>query len=213
MIHHLRAKVALKNLTGVVLTVPKAVGGNMQVKTVYPTYEDQYITADTDTDENYMGLSLVIVKPKPRPLNESFLTDGYYNLIASANDFTPGGILEAYIPKMYSYNGTVLPEIPAGVLAIYPYVWLGKSASNGNYLFYACKVKWWYKSSNSTFSATSELVIYRADQDEWTYVNKITGGDFTVANFSNLWSNHDIPNGSATATTIYFKGSEPVLVE
>lgn len=28
-----------------------------------------------------------------------------------------------------------------------------------------------------------------------------------------LWSNHDIPKGSATATEIYFEGSEPVPAE
>lgn len=83
MIHHLRAKVALKNLKAVVLTVPKALGGKMQVKTVYPTYEDQYITAD----EDYDGLSLVVVKPKPRPLFEGSLTDEIANHIVSAMCF------------------------------------------------------------------------------------------------------------------------------
>jgi len=93
MIHHLRAKVALKNLTGVVLTVPKALGGRMQVKTVYPTYEDQYITAD----EDYDGLSLVVVKPKPRPISETVATDVMKNHIVSAvcfADITETSLIE-----------------------------------------------------------------------------------------------------------------------
>lgn len=87
---NLIAKVAVKKLVGQVATVPKALGGKMQVKTVEPEYVEQRITAD----EDYDGLSMVIVMPKPRPLQETFVTTGYYNLIVSANDFTPGGILE-----------------------------------------------------------------------------------------------------------------------
>lgn len=90
---NLIAKVEVKKLFGQVATVPKAMGGKMQVKTVYPTYEEQRITADTDTEENYMGLSLVIVKPKPRPYMEAFCTDIPANHIVVATDFAPGGIL------------------------------------------------------------------------------------------------------------------------
>ena len=50
-----------------------------------------------------------------------------------------------------------------------------------------------------------------ADPDNWTYVDTtysafaVDGSDTTV-----LWSNHDMPNGSATATDVYFYASEPL---
>lgn len=88
---HLTARVKVVKLTGQVATVPKEIGGKLQIKRVEPTYGEQIVTYD---DEEYDGLSYVIVGPKPRPLQETFLTSGYYNLVVSANNFTPGGILE-----------------------------------------------------------------------------------------------------------------------
>ena len=109
----------------------------------------------------------------------------------------------------YYYNGALLPEIPPDILDSYPYVFIGKSTSSGNYIFRACKVKWWVKNSKY-FSTSSEFVIYQAIQDEWEYVNTMVGADTSITFFTNLWSNHDIPNGSATASAIYFYSTYPI---
>lgn len=87
---HLTARVKVVKLTGQVATVPKEVGGQLQIKRVEPAYHEQTVTYD----EDYDGLSYVVVGAKPRPLQETFLTSGYYNLVVSANNFAPGGILE-----------------------------------------------------------------------------------------------------------------------
>lgn len=86
----LQARVTVAKLKAIVQTVPKALGGKMQVKRVKPTYEEQTIKPD----EDYDGLSAVIVEPKPRPLFVSSLTDEITNHIVVNADFAPGGSLE-----------------------------------------------------------------------------------------------------------------------
>lgn len=46
--------------------------------------------------------------------------------------------------------------------------------------------------------------------DSWVF-NKTSTANLSVDTARTvLWSNHDIPNGSAGATEIYFEGSEPI---
>lgn len=90
----LNAKIAVKKLKGVARTVPKALGGKLQVKRVEPTYEEQVVTFD---EEEYDGLSMVIVGAKPRPITETVLTDVIANHIVSAvcfADITETSLIE-----------------------------------------------------------------------------------------------------------------------
>lgn len=117
------------------------------------------------------------------------------------------------------YNGVLLPKIPEDVLAQYPYAWIRKNTTSGYYDLLLSDKQFYYQST----------AIYEANQANgkpW-YRVAITGADSATAWENNtsanvygswgldsartiLWSNHDIPNGSATATDIYFAGSEPV---
>lgn len=117
------------------------------------------------------------------------------------------------------YNGVLLPRIPEDVLAEYPYAWIRKNTTSGYYDLLLSDKQFYYQSTG----------IYEANQANgkpW-YRVAITGADSATAWENNtsanvygswgldsartiLWSNHDIPNGSATATDIYFAGSEPV---
>lgn len=112
----------------------------------------------------------------------------------------------------YYYNGVLLPEIPADVLAEYPYVWIGFNISAGVYYLFGWKEMFWKSSTHNRIVCTGERIFYKYLQDNWEYVNTLPdgGGEYGLDGYSNLWSNHDIPNGSATATQIYFCGSEPV---
>jgi hypothetical protein len=206
----LKAKVAVVKLRGIVQTVPKTLGAKLQVKTVFPAYEEQHITAD----EDYDGLSLVVVMPKPRPLQETFLTSGYYNLVVSANDFAPGGSLELTILGKYSYNGVLLPEIPADVLAQYPYAWIRKNKDGITYDLVFSEQLWYYKPYFTTNASDYVWYVATVDSNSWAYKqNKPSGSSINFgAGGGAVWSNHDIPNGSETATEIYFEGSEPVPV-
>ena len=166
------------------------------------------------------------VVEKPRPLLESFLTSEYYNLIVSANDFEPGGILEAFPPYELSgakcyYNDVLLPGIPDEMLARYPYAWIRKDDANGNYNLVFGRESWYYDPKPvlicqdiTSLPYYSIPITSSADATEWNFTEEAGGTNFGLAtNRTVLWSNHDIPNGSATATEIYFEGSEPVPAE
>lgn len=91
---HLTARVKVVKLTGQLATVPKEIGGKLQVKRVDPTYEEQIVTYDKD---KYDGLSTVVVGPKPLPLFVSTMTDEIENHIVSSiclSDNTETSLIE-----------------------------------------------------------------------------------------------------------------------
>ena len=109
------------------------------------------------------------------------------------------------------YNGVLLPEIPADVLASYQICLIYLRDDGTNYRLLA-GTKTWYVSSSTIYLESSTYVVYgaTAESDSWVYETQYTdNGNFGIGN-GIKWSNHDIPNGSATATAIYFKGSEPL---
>lgn len=116
------------------------------------------------------------------------------------------------MPKFY-YNGVLLPEIPQDVLAEYPYCWIRKNTTSGNYDLVFGKQSWYYNNNgvycqNETDEKWYTIPIATStDATAWNF-NKNATGYFSVdtARFV-FWSNHNIPNGSATSTTIYFVGT------
>ena len=107
----------------------------------------------------------------------------------------------------YLYNGVLLPEIPADVLAEFPYAWIKTDYTQ----LYVSKVPWFNNNNYLSFgSITAENRAYKVSEsgEEWVLRHTFTdNGGYTPYVF---WSNYDIPNGSADATEIYFYGSEPV---
>ena len=135
--------------------------------------------------------------------------------------WSPSVTAVKHIPKKYYYNGVLLPELPADVLASYPYAWIRKHTTNDQYQLILAAYPWYYN-SGSVYCSGGESVtepwynitISTAETATvWTF-NKNTTDYFIVDDARPvLWSNHDIPNGSATATEIYFNGSDPVPAE
>ena len=127
-----------------------------------------------------------------------------------------------HIIKKYYYNGVLLPEIPADVLAQYPYAWIRNNTRTGYYDL-CLSSSLWYASDADTINTdsynTTGIQWYRvtksAPEEVWVFNQAWTssGGFGNESDRHIMWSNHDIPNGSATATEIYFEGSEPVLAE
>ena len=127
-----------------------------------------------------------------------------------------------HIIKKYYYNGVLLPEIPADVLAQYPYAWIRNNTRTGYYDL-CLSSSLWYASDADTISTdsynTTGIQWYRvtksAPEEVWVFNQAWTssGGFGNESDRHIMWSNHDIPNGSATATEIYFEGSEPVPAE
>lgn len=106
----------------------------------------------------------------------------------------------------YYYNGVLLPEIPQDVLAECPYCWINSSIP----ALYASSHPWYHVSGDLMLPVTAENRKYTLSStgEEWSLYNTWNDkGQFSAAV---TWSNYDIPNGSATSTEIYFKGSEPI---
>ena len=132
-----------------------------------------------------------------------------------------------FITKRYYYNGVLLPELPVDVLAQYPYAWIRDNTTSGYYDLLMSSSPWWCSTNTSsevtisTENYTQGIQWYRVQKSAassaigWTFnqVWNTSGGFGAESNRPVFWSNHDIPNGSATATEIYFEGSEPVLAE
>lgn len=112
----------------------------------------------------------------------------------------------------YYYNGVLLPEIPADVLAEYPYAFIGYVESSGRYQILASKQTMYVANSSiARQNSDYEPYLYCSDGDDvWSegspgnYAWSIDSGRVLV------WSNHDIPNGTATATTVYFPATYPI---
>ena len=150
---------------------------------------------------------------------ETIVTDVMENHIVSSS-WSPSVTAVEYIPKMYYYNDVLLPELPADVLASYPYAWIRNNTRTGYYDLLLSQEPWYLQDENTlakSVKATKwyQISIASADTAEaWTFnsdYDSLTWGNESDRQI--MWSNHDIPNGSATATEIYFEGSEPVLAE
>lgn len=122
----------------------------------------------------------------------------------------------------FLYNGLQLPTFPDNFLTgDYPYHALLRSRSDGDFFLYGFKEKPYYQGGTVT---TSDYLHYtngriRSELNEstgvWGSVSTSTSDskvdmeyDYTFA-----WANFNIPNGSATSTSIQFYGSQPVPID
>ena len=137
------------------------------------------------------------------------------NIVVS--NWSPSVTAEEYIPPKYYYNGVLLPEIPP-VYESTPYRVILKWP-NGNTQLIGSANGLYFNGDKSIYDISgSVLTAYHLAGYNWVEDTKQNGkySGWTVISDGVsviLWSNHDIPNGSATATEIYFEGSEPVPAE
>lgn len=118
----------------------------------------------------------------------------------------------------YLYNGVSLPPLPADVLASHPYCWIRNNTTSGYYDLIMSTGIWFCSATNTlNHNDSNACKWYRVgaatmeSATEWIYNNDTTSSGWGCESGRDiLWSNHDIPNGSATATDIYFEGSDPV---
>ena len=112
----------------------------------------------------------------------------------------------------YYYNGVLLPEVPA--VDGYPYCAIRYDEANSRIDAIYSQTNFYFTSStirNTAGSGYKRYIAPIASPEQWSSSSDTNYGSWTIAsNRKLLWSNHDIPNGSATSTTIYFYGSEPV---
>lgn len=110
----------------------------------------------------------------------------------------------------YYYNGVLLPEIPADVLEEYPFCYIFLLNDGVTYKLIMSKSKPYFDAASGNMYVP-DMAQYKAvlGSEKFTVIRKYPSGYWRLEN-GVVWSNHDIPNGSATSTDIYFYGSEPV---
>jgi hypothetical protein len=117
------------------------------------------------------------------------------------------------------YNGVKLPELPSTTLANYPYCWIRKNDNTQHYDLIFTKVLGYYDATAGGIvyganEGTAEIVHYRVaypgNADDWTNYQTTNTWMALDVNRTVMWSNHYIPNGSPTATVMYFDAHEAI---
>jgi hypothetical protein len=174
----------------------------LQAKNVTPTTEVQTITAD----EGYYGLASVTVKAVES--GGSGGSGGSDSPTAETAEFGKETIVTDTAPdgKLF-YNGVLLPEIP-GEIKSFSYIAI--KIDNGVYQVLGCTAKLWRNTTKlggdptvlDQNAGSLSWATYDATTDSW---GTVSSGNF-YSNFDSIiWANYDIPDGSETATTIYFE--------
>lgn len=116
------------------------------------------------------------------------------------------------------YNGVKLPELPN---TNYPYCWIRKNDNTQYYDLILTKVVGYYDASVGGIvyganAATAEIAHYRvayanvSTANSWENYQTTNTWMALDANRTIMWSNHYIPNGSLSATQMYFDGYEAI---
>lgn len=146
-----------------------------------------------------------------------------YNIIDQTTDtqeiYFPASVPTSEQPMEathFYYNGVILPALPFESLEEYPYVFIYKGATRYDLVF--ANEKYWYSVSDNTMKSNSIAVknywLTFEDMEAgltWSYRDSAR---YSFDSFKNnkFWSNYDIPQNSATATTIYSYGTLAVPV-
>ena len=124
------------------------------------------------------------------------------------------------IATHFYYNTVLLPEIPSEVLKTHPYCWIRTNTQTGYYDLLMSSSPWWKSDPTTITTATYAdgiqwyRVLISGSGYDWIFYQSWTeSGDFVVdVDRTILWSNHNIPVGSVSASEIYFNGSTPIPV-
>lgn len=214
----LKGQIHIPKIRGTIYRIAgEGSGGPLQAKTVYPSHDEQIIAPD----EDFYGLVSVTVKPVPRVrmVETSVESDGETVAKVGMDMQMDTDITARTYPQYYLFNGVRLPEFPFGVIDQYPYAWIRNNTTTGYYDLFFSPVPFYTVDSDSISGSGTTKPFYRVAiataetatewEDNGTSDKNLTYDSARTV----LWSNHDIPNGSATATDIYFEGTEPVPVD
>ena len=133
---------------------------------------------------------------------------------ASTAEFGRQPIIEQAPDGKSYFNGVLLPDIPTTGFESTPYLMILKASSNGLAL-YGSTSKPYYttRSDNESLELPSgrNRCIYDSENDIWGELQSSTSATWCdlSTNWTIIWSNFDISIGSASATDIYFKCTEP----
>lgn len=206
----LYGQIKLKRLYGDVNIVPSNVSSaNLIPLTIYPSHDRQVFA--TSEDDDFDGFSVVTAEPVPRlPACVVSVTEGEQATVETVVNIGVGVSVTGEDVPVYThalYNGVRLPIIPENELEGYPYAIIFSYESN--YKLVLAEKKWFKTDSNTLQVSSCGNADFTSDGTDWGTGSYYTSvGNWPVDGL--IWSNHDIPNGSADATEVYFAGSEPV---
>lgn len=113
------------------------------------------------------------------------------------------------------YNGALLPEVPADLIAEYPHYWIRNNITGGYYDLLMSKTVWWKLDANTLRTddwTTAQLYQAVHGATDWTF-NKVA----TTEGFGNevgkrelVWTSSDILDGSSATTEVFFSASKPL---
>ena len=200
MTYKLNGQITRRQVWGELKAVPATVGGaKLQAKTAFPSHTEQTISPDDDYD----GLAVVTVKPVPRlPACEVSVES------------------KVFVQTHALYSGYRFPLLPEDVLAQYPYCWIWKDTDTSEYKVFFSTAIWYYNRSTSkgrmmyrTVSETSPVYVYSAENDAWEFLQNHSDNQKigTYSSGSIIWTNFDVPSGSADATSYFASASTPGL--
>lgn len=116
----------------------------------------------------------------------------------------------------YYYNGVLLPEIPADIMANYPNTLLYEWVPTEEFLLMATPdgKQFYYNSSSNELMlpATTRYERYKISNGEWVLESAFTDmGDWICDNVNGvvIWSNYNVTNGY-NSDVIYLNASDPV---
>lgn len=114
------------------------------------------------------------------------------------------------------YNGVLLPVIPEDELSNCPYIMILKHIEGNIYVYGSTSIPYYQvKSSVNRLELPNgrSRTLYNVDSDSWGTIDTKTSSTYCdlSSTWSIIWTNFNMPNGSATATSIYFKATEPVI--
>lgn len=221
MTYKLNGQIIRRQVWGDLKAVPAEVGGaKLQAKTVFPRHSEQIIKPDDDYD----GLAVVTVKPVPRlPACGVDIFSDVDNIVEKViNIETVVGITgKVFVQTHALYGGVRLPLLPEDVLAQYPYCWIWKDPDTAEYkAFFSTGI--WYlaerlssgQTMTRTVAETSPWYVYSAKNDAWELLENSNAnkwvGDYARAD-NIQWTNFNIPDGSASATTYAKTATAPGL--
>jgi hypothetical protein len=164
------------------------------------------IEAEPTATITYGGETIATLKAGQTATIKTAETEVEYDIVVKA-----GGAKAEEVESTHAfYNGVKLPKIPEDVLAQYPYCWI-RSDGDGSIIDLVCAQYPWYVLNETLYIPDSTWVQYMTylSSEVWTYKTSYTDNGRFGFGKAFIWSNHDIPNGSADATDIYFEGTEP----
>ena len=105
----------------------------------------------------------------------------------------------------------LLPKLPEAVLATHPYCVMAHKLATGQYQILFSTSAWYSDNTYVTDGVQDASPLFSAYAGDETWTEGTAGNYvFNHDTYPLVWSNHDVPKGSASATAVYLYSTQPV---